>query len=331
MLLEGRARAPGDLALRLPAATLPTLRKKACMSAGRDSVVSSASEPGSTQDVIGELRQSYDELTNSQKRIAETIVDDPEFVAFATVDKFAARLGISPSTIVRFAYRVGLGGYPDLQAQVRDVVRSNIHRGSGEVLADLPGIAGESLRHDINLLTRTGERLDQAELERAIEITVGADRVCVVGGVTTFSVAYYTAVTLDRIRPRVTLVQGPTMPPTGALRDMNIDDVLIAFSFPPYAKTTLGAVKAARRRGARVVAITDSLISPVQGSVDALLLAAVSGIGSQNSLVGAMAIANALVSGVTGASPEAAQRYGESMRLLEDWDAYVLETHTADD
>ncbi|HWD64132.1 MAG TPA: MurR/RpiR family transcriptional regulator [Solirubrobacteraceae bacterium] len=301
------------------------------MTAAGDPAVSALAAPEPSQDVIGELRHRYDELTNSQKRIAETIVDDPEFVAFATVDKFAARLGISPSTIVRFAYRIGLGGYPDLQEQVRVLVRSNMRGSSSEMLADLPGIAGESFRHDVSLLSRTGERLDEAELERAIELTVGANRVCVVGGVTTFSVAYYTAVTLDRIRPRVALIQGPAMPPTGALRDMDVDDVLIGFSFPPYAKTTLGAIEAARRRGARVVGITDSPISPIRGKVDVLLLAAVSGIGSQNSLVGAMAIANALVNGVTGASPQAAQRYGESMRLLEDWDAYLLETHSADD
>lgn len=301
------------------------------MTAARDPLVASQAEPEPAQDVIGELRHRYDELTNSQKRIAEMIVEDPEFVAFATVDKFAARLGISPSTIVRFAYRIGLAGYPELQDQVRTLVRNSMRGGGGEVLADLPGLAGESLRHDVSLLSRTGERLDERELGRAIELTVAADRVAVVGGVTTFSVAYYTAVALDRMRERVTLVQGPGVPPIGALRDMTSDDVLIAFSFPPYAKTTLGAVDAARRRGAQVIGVSDSPISPVRGKVDVLLLAAVSGIGPQNSLVGAMAIANALVNGVTGASPEALDRYGQSMRLLEDWDAYLLETHTEHD
>jgi DNA-binding MurR/RpiR family transcriptional regulator len=107
-------------------------------------------------------------------------------------------------------------------------------------------------------------------------------------------------------------------------------DVLIAFSFPPYAKTTLGAIDAVKDRGANVVGITDSPISPVRSRVDALLLATVSGIGSQNSLVAAMAVANVIVNGVTNASPEAVRRYGETMRLLEDWNAYLLETQTKD-
>ncbi len=84
-----------------------------------------------TPGVIGALRRRYDELTHSQKRIAETIVEDPRFVAFATLDKFSARLGVSPSTIVRFAYRIGLSGYPELQEQVRELVLKGLPHASG--------------------------------------------------------------------------------------------------------------------------------------------------------------------------------------------------------
>src|ERR687895_2795501 len=84
------------------------------------------------QDVISELRRGYDELTKSQKRIAEAIVEDPEFVAFATVDKMASRLGVSPSTVVRFTYRLGLTGYQDLQERVRTLVRSQMRSAAGD-------------------------------------------------------------------------------------------------------------------------------------------------------------------------------------------------------
>ena len=288
--------------------------------------------PGAPAEVIGELRRRYDELTNSQKRIAETIVDDPEFVAFATVDKFGARLGISPSTIVRFAYRIGLNGYPDLQEQVREVVRKSL-RSAGAIgdgaAAHLQGIAGESLRHDLSLVARTVERLDTDDLTRSIDLIVAANRVRVIGGVTAFSIAYYTAVTLDRVRNGVALLQG-TPVPTGPLREMEEGDVLLAFSFPPYAKSTLGAINFAKSRRASVIGVTDSPVSPLRSGVDILLPASVSGIGTQNSLVAAMAIANVLVNGVTSASPKALERYSETIRLLEEWDAYLLETHIED-
>ena len=70
---------------------------------------------GGSDDVIDELRRQYDRLTQSQKRIAEYIVDHPDRVAFATVDQMATQLGVNPSTIVRFTYRLGLKGFPDLQ------------------------------------------------------------------------------------------------------------------------------------------------------------------------------------------------------------------------
>jgi DNA-binding MurR/RpiR family transcriptional regulator len=281
------------------------------------------------QDVIGELRRRYDELTNSQKRIAETIVEDPQFVAFATVDKFAARLGVSPSTIVRFSYRLGLSGYPDLQEQVRELVLRKLrtddgaaHNGVTSQLGDT--VYAESLRNDASLLARTAERLELEDLDRAVDLLVGARRVRIAGGVTTFSVAYYTAVSLDRVRGVVALLPG-NPPPTGAVLDMGEGDVLLAFTFAPYARSTRGVLAAAKRRGASVIAVTDSPISPLRSQVDVLLPAAVSGIGTQNSLVAAMAVANTIVNGVSGRSPEALERYSDTVRLLNEWDVFVLE------
>jgi DNA-binding MurR/RpiR family transcriptional regulator len=280
------------------------------------------------QGVITELRRRYDALTNSQKRIAETIVDDPSFVAFATVDKFAARLGVSPSTIVRFAYRIGLSGYPELQDQVRELVLKGLrtHGADGDdAVAHLGStVFAESMRHDIQLLDRTAERLEQADLDRAVELIVAARRVAVAGGVTAYGVAYYATVTLDRVREGVVLLSNAPVP-TGPIVDLREGDVLLALSFPPYARSTLGVIDAARARGVSIVAITDSPISPLRGKVDVLLPASVSGIGMQNSLVAAMAVTNMVVNGVTERVPGALERYSETVGLLAAWDVYLLE------
>lgn len=285
--------------------------------------------PEDGKGVISELRRRYDELTNSQKRIAETIVEDPEFVAFATVDKFAGRLGVSPSTIVRFSYRLGLAGYPELQDQVRELVLRKLatHDGSAEDGATShlgDSVFAESIRHDAAQLARTAERLQLEDLDHAVDLLVNARRVRIAGGVTTFAVAYYTAVSLDRVRGAVALLTG-NPPPTGAVLDMKDGDVLLAFTFAPYARTTRGVLAAAKRRGASVIAVTDSQISPLRSQVDVLIPAAVSGIGTQNSLVAAMAVANTIVNGVSSRSPEALERYSDTVRLLNDWDVFVLE------
>jgi DNA-binding MurR/RpiR family transcriptional regulator len=293
----------------------------------------SAETPDSTLasagDVIFDLRRRYDELTDSQKRIAELVVDDPEFVAFATVDKFAARLGVSASTVVRFAYRIGLSGYPDLQEQVRVKLLKGLRTtdsgadGAASHLGD--GVFAKSLEHDLEILAKTARRADLADLQQAVNLLTRAPRVRVVGGVTAVSIAYYAAVTLDRVRPGVVLLGGNPVP-TGPLLDLEKGDAVLAFSFPPYAKSTLHAVKAAKGRGAAIVAVSDSPISPLRDMVDVLLPAVVSGIGTQNSLVAAMAIANIIVNGVTAQMPNALERYSETVQLLSDWDVYLLES-----
>ena len=78
--------------------------------------------------MIEELRRRYDRLTQSQKRIAEYIVEHSQAVAFSTVDQMAAQLDVNPSTIVRFTYRLGLNGFPDLQERMREMVRGQLSR-----------------------------------------------------------------------------------------------------------------------------------------------------------------------------------------------------------
>ena len=250
-------------------------------------------------------------------------------MAFATVDKFAARLGVSPSTIVRFAYRIGLSGYPELQEQVRELVLKGLRSDgtSGEDVAAHLGntVFAESLRHDIEILDRTAARLDPDDLDRAVDLIVKArarrrrrrrnrlrDRL----------------LRRCHARPRARRASGcsaesPSRP--GRSSTCGAGDVLLAFSFPPYARSTLSAIEAARERGVSVVAISDSPISPLRGKVDVLIPASVSGIGIQNSLVAAMSVANMIVNGVTERIPGALERYSETVSLLAGWDVYLLD------
>lgn len=283
-----------------------------------------------TTDVISDLRNSYDLLTQSQKRIAEAIVEDPEFVAFATVDKMAARLGVSPSTVVRFAYRLGLDGYQDLQERVRQLVRSQIrtnHPASDgdEQLTSHFGdsIFATSFQHDLENLRRTMLNLSVAELDRAVAALAAARRVYVVGGATSYSIAFYTALALDRMRGDVTLLSGDERA-APSLLSVVAEDVLLAYTFPPYFAGTLRVATWAKKQGATVIAITDTPISPVGQLVDIVLPTMASGVSAQNSLVGPMAVTNALLNGIAATSPAALERYGRIIGLMNEWDLYVL-------
>ena len=277
-------------------------------------------------DVMTELQRSYADLTQVQKRIAEAIVDNPEFVAFATVDKLAARLGVASSTIVRFAYRLGLDGYPELQERVRALVRTRF-RGNEDVGDDASvahlgeGTAAASLKHDLDNLRHTIAELDIATLEKVTGLITAAPRVFLTGGQSSGAIADYAAHTLNRLRGNVRRLGREDA--AADILDLTPEDVLVVFSFPPYASPTLQILDAARKRGVTVIGITDSPISPL-GRVDVTLTARVSGIGPQNSLVAAMAVVNVLLNGVAAQSSGSAERYREIFGLFDDWNSFFL-------
>jgi DNA-binding MurR/RpiR family transcriptional regulator len=292
---------------------------------------------GSYRDIIEELRRHYDRLTQSQKRIAEYIIEHSQEVAFSTVDQMAERLDVNPSTIVRFTYRLGLNGFPDLQERMQELVRGQLSR-TGEPISEshaaghLEGTSfGASLSHDWQNLHHTVASLDAATLHRAVDALARARWIYVVGGFSTFSVAHYFALVLDRLRSNISLL-GPNdafMP--ARLVDIKPEDCLLAFTFPPYAKATYHVAMWAKENKAKVIAVTDSPISALGQIGDIVLLADCTGIGTQNSMVAPMALANALLNGVAAAKGTSAlKRYSRYDGLMHRWDAFLLKSGNSD-
>lgn len=284
-------------------------------------------------DVIEELRTRYDKLTHSQKRIAEAIVEDPDFVAFATVDQFGSKLGLNPSTIVRFAYRLGLEGYNDLQDRVRDQVRARLSRheqmdaeGTRAITAHLEGTTfAKSFEHDLTILRQTIAQLDVEELSRAVDALVRARRVLVTGSFASTGIAHYMALALNRIRADTFLLGTSDDEVATVLLQVTDEDALVAFTFPPYASRTLQIVSQVKSQGATVIAITDSPISPVGQLVDIVLAVLCSGVSTQNSQVPALVLANALLNEIVARTPSTAlERYQRIMQLMNKGDAFVL-------
>jgi DNA-binding MurR/RpiR family transcriptional regulator len=280
-------------------------------------------------DVTETVRGKYDKLTNSQKRIAETIIEDPEFVAFATVDKLAARLDVAASTVVRFAYKLGLDGYQDLQERVRQQIRQQ-YRAVGDTDGATPTshLAGtpfqESLDRDLAHLQRTARSLDRAVLDQAVTALADAEHVYITGDLTSYSLAHFTAIAVGRSRERVRLVQADAEGAT-ALLEMGPDDVLLAYTFPPYSRNVLRVVESAVRRRTLTIGVTDAAISPVGQRVSIVLSAVASGIGPQNTLVSGMAVANVLVNGlIRRTEAKSIERYKAVGALAADWDLFVL-------
>jgi DNA-binding MurR/RpiR family transcriptional regulator len=292
---------------------------------------------GGSEDVIDELRRQYDRLTQSQKRIAEYIVDHPDRVAFSTVDQMAGQLGVNPSTIVRFTYRLGLKGFPDLQERTRQLVRGQLSAASeivneNSVLVHLEGTAfGTSLGQDLQNLRRTISALKVEDLQRASDIIAAARRVYVVGAFNAYSVAFFLGLALDRIRGNVTVWSGDMTLQASQLVDLGPEDCLIAFTSAPYAVSTQKVAQLAREAKAKLIAVTDTPISAVGQIADVILAAASTGAGLQNSFVAGMAVANALLNGVAAANSELTlERYGRLAKVLGRLDAFLLKADDAE-
>jgi DNA-binding MurR/RpiR family transcriptional regulator len=303
----------------------------------RKAEAKNAPEAVSSGDVIEELRRRYDRLTQSQKRIAEYVVEHSQAVAFSTVDQMAAQLDVNPSTIVRFTYRLGLNGFPDLQERMRELVRGQLSRtgdpiNESQVANHLESTSfGASLSHDWQNLHRTIAGLNADSVDRAVNILVRARRVYVVAGFSTFPVAHYFALILDRLRSDISLLASNDAFATPRLVEMKPEDCVLAFTFPRYASATHRIVMWAKDNKAKVIAVTDSPISAVGQVADVVLLAASAGTGMQNSLVAPMAVANALLNGVAAAKGATAlERYSRHDRLMNRWDAFLLKLNGTD-
>jgi DNA-binding MurR/RpiR family transcriptional regulator len=297
----------------------------------RKAEAKSAVDAASSGDVIEELRRRYDRLTQSQKRIAEYIVEHSQAVAFSTVDQMAAQLDVNPSTIVRFTYRLGLNGFPDLQERMRELVRGQLSRtgdpiNEGQVAGHLEGTSfGASLSHDWQNLHRTISGLDAAAFGRAVNILSRARRVYVAAGFSTFPVAHYFALVLDRLRSEISLLASNDAFATPRLVEIKPEDCVLAFTFPRYASATHRIALWAKENKAKVIAVTDSPISAVGQLGDVVLLAASAGTGMQNSMVAPMAVANALLNGVAAVKgTPALERYSRHDRLMNRWDAFLM-------
>jgi DNA-binding MurR/RpiR family transcriptional regulator len=292
---------------------------------------------GGSEDVIDELRRQYDRLTQSQKRIAEYIVDHPDRVAFSTVDQMAGQLGVNPSTIVRFTYRLGLKGFPDLQERTRALVRGQLSAASdivneNSVLAHLEGTAfGTSLEQDLQNLRRTISAVKTEDLQRASDIIAAARQVFVVGSFNAYSTAFFLGLALDRIRGNTTVWSADMTLRASQSLAIGAEDCLVAFTSAPYAVSTQCAALFAKEAQAKVIAVTDTPISAVGQIADVVLAAASTGAGLQNSFVAAMAIANALLNGVAAANSERTlERYGRLAKLLGRLDTFLLKADDAE-
>ena len=239
-------------------------------------------------------------LTPAERRVAAVVADDPEAVAFGTVADVARRAGASGATVVRLAAKLGFEGFVDLQAAVRDELARRLRPASERIRRPQPGdVLGTALAVEMANVAATLEGVDPDAFAAAVRLLCGrSGRVLVLSGDASFGVASVFADELSMLRPGVTLVGGSEVRVARLLADVGRADVVVVLDLARYDRAVLEVAEHAAGRGAALVALSDSALSPLAASAAVSFTVSVAGTGPFDSHVGMLALANALLAAV---------------------------------
>ncbi|MBR2714861.1 MAG: MurR/RpiR family transcriptional regulator [Ruminococcus sp.] len=240
------------------------------------------------------------DFSKGQRRIANFIEEHYDEAAFMTAAKLGEIVGVSESTVVRFATEIGYSGYPQLQKAMQEMIRDKLTSiGRIEVTTGRIGdndVLDSVLNQDIDKIKRTIEEISREDFERAVDAIINAEHIYVFGVKSASYIASFFGYYLDLMFGNVIMLN-TTSKTTNYEKLFRITDkdVMIGISFPRYSTMAVDAMNFARERGAHVVAITDSMVSPLVSSADSILIARSDIASIVDSLVAPLSLINALI------------------------------------
>jgi DNA-binding MurR/RpiR family transcriptional regulator len=235
-------------------------------------------------------------LTPSERRVAEALLDDPKIVAFGTVAQLARRAGCAPPTVLRFAGKVGFHGFVDLQAAVQEEIADQLRPATQRIRERHPyDVLATAFAADLENVRRTMEGVDAAEFHATVELLADRrHRVFVLASEISGPAGAVLAHQLDLLRDGVRSIRGSSVQVSRELVRIDADDVVVAIDVRRYEHWLLDTLARAHDRGARVVAITDTRLSPVATRAKHAFVISARGVGPFDSAVGALALVHAL-------------------------------------
>lgn len=283
--------------------------------------------------LLTRIELQMDTFSKGQKRIAAFIEEHYDKAAFMTASKLGETVGVSESTVVRFATEIGYDGYPKLQKAMQEMIRDKLTSVQRiEVTSSRIGdedVLTSILNQDIDKIRRTIDETDHDAFKNAVQSIVNAKRIYIFGVRSTASLAqflgYYLELMFDNVRIITTTSHNQTYE---QMFRISKDDVLIGISFPRYSSMAVDAMRFAQERGADVIAITDSMISPLVANADHVLLARSDMASVVDSLVAPLSLINALiVAAVLERKDEVVDTF---QRLEEVWNSQEIYANRPD-
>ncbi len=281
-------------------------------------------------DILTVLEKRFSQFSKGQRSIARFILESYDKAAFMTANRLGKTVGVSESTVVRFAVELGFDGYPAMQKAIQEMVLNRLtsvqrievasHRIADQDVVSLV------LQSDMDKLRQTEELLSRPDFNAAVESILRAKRVYILGVRSAGALADFLGYYLNYMFQNVHIITTGSSEMFERIAGVTEQDVVIALSFPRYSSSTAKGAAYCRSTGATVIGLTDSSLSPLGQNCDYVLLAKSDMLSLVDTLVAPLSVINALIVAL------AARREGELAktfdRLEHIWEEYhVYENH----
>jgi DNA-binding MurR/RpiR family transcriptional regulator len=284
-----------------------------------------------TFKVLNKITRKLDEFTPRQRMLAEYILQHPENLAFFPITDLAVKAGVSEATIVRFSYALGYEGYPQLVREAQRAIQFELGSAgrfqlvrrmrSGSSKKEPTSSFERVLKYEIENLVNLSQSIKISDFYRCIDMLAEADRICIVGCLASTSLATFFGNMLSKISHQVDIFHGHGVMTSAVINRLTQNSLVFLIAFPRYPREIVEIGQIIGEKGARIVAITDSHISPIVPLAN-LYFAVPVGIPSfVDAYAGPIVFFNALVTELSERDP------GSAQQILGQYDEYALEAN----
>lgn len=277
------------------------------------------------EDILMLLQTKAPTFSKGQRAIARFITESYDKAAFMTASKLGKTVGVSESTVVRFAVELGYEGYPQMQKGMQEMVLNRLTSvqriGVANDRIGDQDVVSSVLHADMEKLRETAETVERESFRAAVNAIMGAKHIYVLGVRSAAALAnffgYYLNYMFDNIHVITTSGAGEMFE---KLVGVGSDDAVVAFSFPRYSTSTLKGAQYCRSVGAKVIGITNSKVSPLAESCDHVLVAKSDMVSLVDSLVAPLSVVNALIVALAAGREQTLSKTFDTLERV--WETY---------
>ncbi len=278
------------------------------------------------KDLIKIIKQNFPKLSKGQKLIAQFIMDNYDKAAFMTASRLGEKVGVSESTVVRFASALGFDGYPKLQKSLQELIKTKLTTVQRvEMSRDYSNdwaVLNKILKSDVENIRNTLDEINPKSFENVIDDIVSAKRIYIVGLRSSTAITEYLGFYLNLILDNVIVVSYGISDVFEQIIKIDDQDLVIGISFPRYSKKTYEVLEFAKKQGAKVVSLTDSQLSPIATLSDNTLIAKSNMASFVDSLVAPLSLINALIVALGMREKDKIKRYFDKLEYV--WKEYHI-------